>query len=69
MDKTEAAVDRIPNCDLCKSSHGLNRPAVYDAQTKMGLWAYLCEAHFRLVGIGLGTGKGQRLVLRDGVRE
>lgn len=31
-------------CDLCR---GPNRqPAKYDALTKMGVWAYLCEAHF-----------------------
>jgi hypothetical protein len=42
-------------CDLCDSKAG------YDCKTKMGSWAYLCETHFKSLGVGLGTGKGQKL--------
>lgn len=41
-------------CDLCGSKTG------YDCKTRMGSWAYLCETHFKSLGVGLGTGKGQK---------
>jgi len=43
-------------CDICGSK------AVYDAKTVFGPWAYLCEDHFNILGLGLGLGKGQRIV-------
>lgn len=49
----------IPECDICTDG----TPAGYDAKTKQGPWGYLCEMHFRSHGVGLGTGRGQRLVL------
>lgn len=58
---TEVVVEVIPLCDLCFSSR---TPAVYDGKTKSGPWAYMCEPHFHQCGVGLGVGKGQRLVLR-----
>lgn len=63
-------VSKFPDCDLCKSRHALVeyylvKPAGYDARTIIGSWAYLCEEHFKEFGIGLGLGKGQRLVLRE----
>jgi hypothetical protein len=57
----QVEVLRIPNCDLCKQ-RGDIKPAAYDAATKMGPWAYLCEEDYQEVGLGLGTGVGQRLV-------
>lgn len=46
-------------CDFCGGT------ASYDAKTLMGPWANMCEAHWRTHGIGrLGTGYGQRLILR-----
>lgn len=47
-------------CDGCKQ-RGFRTVAVYDAKTKMGVWAYLCERHFKQYGVGLGWGKGQRI--------
>lgn len=38
-------------------------PARYDGATVHGPWAFMCEAHFTSDGIGLGTGRGQRLIL------
>ena len=56
-----AEVARIPRCDVCQMCS-----AAYDAQTKEGPWAYMCEECFRVDGAGrLGLGWGQRLVLAD----
>ena len=43
-------------CDFC------DRPAEYDGKTRDGPWAYMCERDFKIHGIGLGTGMGQRLI-------
>ena len=58
-DLIEATVSNIPQCQFCSA------PAAYDAKTRMGPWAYLCERCFKKDGIGLGLGKGQRLVLKE----
>lgn len=55
---TEAKVIRIPKCDFCGSN------AVYDGKTNRGPWAYMCESCFTEYGVGLGLGKGQKLVIR-----
>lgn len=60
---TVALIGAIPWCDVC-GGKGLMVPAVYDAKTKRGPWAYLCEEDFAAIGIGLGLGLGQRLVVR-----
>lgn len=49
----------LPRCDFCR------KIAFYDGKTSMGLWAYMCEDHFILYGIGIGPGKGHVLVLAD----
>jgi hypothetical protein len=56
-----ARVSRIPACDI----PGCTREALVDGRTKMGPWGYLCATHFRAYGVGLGTGKGQVLVLES----
>ena len=58
-DHTTAEVFRIPDCDLCPPG----TPAVYDAKTNTGPWAYLCQHHYERFGLQLGLGWGQRLVL------
>ena len=55
----EVTVSNIPQCQFCSA------PAAYDAKTHMGPWAYLCEKCFKRHGIGLGLGKGQRLVRKE----
>lgn len=56
---------RLPDCDLCETQ-GVKRMALYDAKTKGGPWAYLCQDHFDRIGPGrLGTGFGQRLHLKQ----
>lgn len=61
---TEVEVAQLPDCDICK--YDLNKPGVpasYDGKTNRGPWANMCQTHFQSDGIGLGLGKGQRLVV------
>ncbi len=46
----------IAKCAFC------NDTACYDGDTTIGLWAYMCERHFKQYGVGLGSDKGQKLV-------
>jgi hypothetical protein len=52
----EARIDTLPKCTFCTNL------ARYDGKTLMGPWAYMCEEHFTQRGIGLGLGRGQRLI-------
>ena len=56
---TEVQVDTLPKCDFCA------KPATFDGKTHMGPWAYLCDSDFRVYGIGLGLGRGQKLIARE----
>lgn len=58
----EVRVKQLPNCDLCMLKDK-QTPAMYDGKTKDGPWANMCEAHFQSHGVGLGTGRGQRLTV------
>lgn len=60
---TEVYVDKLPKCDFC------SKPATYDAKTTMGPWAHMCEDHYLRHGIGLGVGKGQKLIPRKALGE
>ena len=55
----EVKVSKLPACDFCGCA------AVYDAATKHGPWANMCEEHWVKHGVSeeLGVGIGQRLVL------
>lgn len=55
----EAVVSQLPPCDLHP-----DRPAGYDFRTQAGFWMFGCERCFRLMGLGLGTGRGQKLIVR-----
>jgi len=55
-------VTELPNCSFCEME-GKTKPAEYDGRTVIGQWAFMCQQHFDLNGVGLGTGKGQKLVL------
>lgn len=62
---TQVDVLSLPHCQLC-AANGIHAiPAHYDAKTIWGPWANMCESCFKQFGVGLGTGKGQRLVIRD----
>jgi len=56
----KAFVSELPLCNLC--ADGYTR-ALYDGKTIYGPWAYMCQPCFNAYGVGLGTGKGQRLIV------
>jgi hypothetical protein len=58
---TDVLTER-PDCDICKQQ-GRKRPAYVDCKTKQGPWAYACTQCFARYGIGLGMGRGQRLLI------
>ncbi len=66
----QVTVASLPACDFCNQSgdrgeHLVGQvDATYDGKTVHGPWANMCQSHFDLYGVGLGTGKGQRLVVR-----
>lgn len=62
---TEVTVPELPLCDFCKIDDSRDVPAQYDGKTTLGPWAYMCNAHFIEYGAGLGTGVGQRLILKE----
>jgi len=63
-----------PDCDFCTKESpevfelmgvpGALHKAKYDGATQLGSgsWAYMCQDHFEIHGVGLGTGRGQELV-------
>lgn len=62
---TEVEVLTLLNCDLCLKQNQHIEKAVYDCKTTFGSWAHLCQYHFDNYGIGLGLGKGQKLVVKN----
>ena len=56
-----AFVEELPPCDLC------GNVAHFDARTVSGPWAHLCDLCFGQYGVGLGTGLGQILKVREDV--
>ena len=61
-DHTAAININIDKCDFCGGK------AEYDAATKQGPWAGMCEKCWQKHGRGqLGLGKGQRLLNRKDV--
>ena len=61
---TEVIVLNFPECDFC-SQNGISTDAEYDGKTVYGPWANMCEYHFQLYGVGLGLGRGQKLVREE----
>lgn len=55
--------EKLPNCDLCREE-GKSVEAEVDGRMNTGQWAYMCKAHHKKYGVGLGMGKGQKLVLK-----
>lgn len=61
----QTIVQRIPDCDFCKQVNTVDPcEAEVDGKTLAGPWAFMCDLHFAIHGVGLGTGLGQRLILR-----
>lgn len=61
---TEVKVSSLPKCDYCTMA-GKSEDAAYDGKTKQGPWANMCQKHFKIHGVGLGTGRGQALVVEN----
>lgn len=57
---SEVIVHKLPPCDIPKCEN----TALYDGATTFGPWAYMCQAHFDALGVGLGLGRGQKLVVK-----
>lgn len=64
MPPKEVTVAKLPPCDRHP-----DRRAKYDFATTIGPWMYGCEACFRELGRGLGTGLGQKLVVKESPSE
>ena len=59
----EVEVLKLPMCDLCDDR------AQYDVFIPgYRTWGYVCEKHFKLHGCKLGTGCGQKLIVKGGVK-
>jgi hypothetical protein len=52
-------VVKFPKCAI----RGCRAESHFDGKTKMGDWATMCDKHFLEFGIGVGSGKGNRLTL------
>lgn len=64
IDKHEAVVvTGEKDCDFC-SERSFHTTATVDGKTIMGPWANMCDLHFEEYGVGLGLGKGQRLIVQ-----
>lgn len=70
-DQTISIVEKFPECDFCVgvTLSGIKVPsrAFYDGKQKANdMWGFFCKACWKELGIGeLGTGKGQRLIVRE----
>lgn len=64
--QNEAHVTELPMCDFCLLEGEARTDARYDGRTKQGPWGYMCEKHFTECGVGLGLGRGQKLILKQG---
>jgi hypothetical protein len=53
-------VSELPPCDF----NAAHKKAWVDGKTKMGYWANMCQQCYKSYGVGLGTGFGQRLILK-----
>lgn len=56
-------VTEVKKCDFCME-RGQITEASYDAKTFMGPWANMCEMDFNEFGVGLGLGRGQKLLVQ-----
>ena len=53
----------VKDCDCCGTPFKKTAP-IYDARTKSGPWGLMCHSCFKLDGIKLGTGWGQKYVFQ-----
>ena len=62
---TQVMMRELPQCDIC-AKRGKTRKARYDAATRWGPWAYMCNSCWFMDAASreLGTGIGQELILK-----
>lgn len=60
-----AYLPALPACDICMARGKPRAQAQFDGKTVHGPWAYMCTMCFGIYGTGLGTGRGQRLLVRE----
>ncbi|GLY20025.1 hypothetical protein Kisp01_70390 [Kineosporia sp. NBRC 101677] len=58
-------INKPVDCDIHWYEQQEKVQAHYDGATTKGPWANMCEACFLDYGRGLGTGRGQRLIVGD----
>lgn len=51
------------NCDFCKNKL---KKVFIDGRTKFEPWAIMCKSCFKINGVGLGIGKGQKYSIPGG---
>lgn len=62
-DTATDVLDTRPACDF-----QCGRKAAIDGATRQGPWAYMCVPCHETHGVGLGLGKGQRLLIEEGAK-
>jgi hypothetical protein len=62
---TETIVELPKPCDFCTAEGDIATDAIVDGKTTFGPWANMCDRHFEAHGVGLGLGRGQRLIVRS----
>ena len=61
MSKVKWSSTLPTTCDLCK---GKLKKEFVDGRTKLGPWGIMCNGCFKIYGVGLGVGKGQRYSIK-----
>ena len=51
------------SCDICGDAIASE---FYDGATQYGRWAFMCVNCWRIVGVGIGAGRGQRYIQHPG---
>lgn len=59
---TEVRITAPRVCDV-HLARGMEVQATVDGKTVLGPWANMCTECHERYGVGLGTGRGQRLIL------
>ena len=47
-------LENLPDCDLCTGQNKGNK-AVFDVKTSLGRFANLCQNHFNIFGVNIGS--------------
>lgn len=50
-------------CDFCKEE-GTEELATFDGKTCFGTLAFMCNKHYKVYGVGLGLGRGQKIAYK-----